>query len=418
MSDELVALLGGVLVGRVRHRRGRSVFIYDDAWRDAPDAYPLSLAMPMAAKEHGTAAVEAFLWGLLPDDAFILQRWAQRFQVSARNAFALLSHVGMDCAGAVQLVASDRLDDVHSGSEDQIDWLDERDVADRLRTLREDHAAWRLPRDAGQFTLAGGEPKTALLFDDGRTGVPAGRIATTHIFKPATGRLDGHVENEHVCLALARALGLPVASSRVRRFEGEVALVLERYDRQRVGNEILRVHQEDACQALGVMPAIKYQKQGGPGVADVFELVNTQSSRREEDTMTFLRAVGFNWLIGGTDAHARNHSLLIARGPRVRLAPLYDLASILPYDEFDPHAARLAMQIGGEYELSRIGSSQWRKLARALRLDADAVIGALRGMAAALPDAVSAVVARARQDGLDHAILDRLSAQLVERVRA
>jgi serine/threonine-protein kinase HipA len=226
------------------------------------------------------------------------------------------------------------------------------------------------------------------------------------------------VENEHVCLALARALGLPVASSRVRRFEGEVALVIERYDRQRAGNEILRVHQEDAGQALGVMPAIKYQNQGGPGVADVFELLNAQSAKREEDTMTFLRAVGFNWLIGGNDAHARNHSLLIAHGPRVRLAPLYDLTSILPYDEFDPHAARLAMQIGGEYQVSRIGSRQWQKLARELRLDGDAVIDELRRMAATLPDAVSAVVAQARRDGLAHAILDRLSAQLIERVKA
>src|ERR1700720_1388946 len=110
MTNELVALLGGIEVGRVhRDKRGRLTFVYDQAWRAAPDAYPLSLSMPLAAQEHGSGALEAFLWGLLPDNELVLQRWAQKFQVSARNAFALISHVGEDCAGAVQLVPSERL---------------------------------------------------------------------------------------------------------------------------------------------------------------------------------------------------------------------------------------------------------------------------------------------------------------------
>jgi serine/threonine-protein kinase HipA len=416
MTGELVALLDGKEVGRVRNdARGRLTFVYDDDWRAAPDAYPLSLSMPLAAREHGPAVVQAFLWGLLPDNELVLGRWATRFQVSARNVFALISHVGEDCAGAVQFVTPDRLDAVRSGADDKIEWLDEPDIATRLQILRDDHAAWRLPRDTGQFSLAGAQPKTALLLQGKRWGIPAGRIPTTHILKPPTGHFGGHSENEHVCLMLARSLGLPAAQSQVMRFENEIAIVIERYDRQQGGNRIVRIHQEDVCQALAIMPTRKYQNEGGPGAADVVELLRTYSTEREADVSTFVDALGFNWLIAGTDAHAKNYSLLLGRGPHVRLAPLYDVASILPYDEFDIHKLKLAMKVGGEYRLRQIGLRQWQKLARELRLDAEGLIARLGAMAAQLPDAANEARRRADAEGLDAAIIDRLAARLIER---
>ena len=205
MTNELVALLAGNEIGRVRNdARGRLTFVYDNNWRGTRGAYPLSLSMPLAAEEHGPAVVQAFLWGLLPDNERVLDRWAKKFQVSARNVFALISHVGEDCAGAIQFVRPDRLEALKSGKGDIVEWLDEPAIAKRLQTLREDHAAWRLPRDTGQFSLAGAQPKTALLLQKGRWGVPSGRIPTTHILKPPTGHFDGHAENEHLCLLLAR----------------------------------------------------------------------------------------------------------------------------------------------------------------------------------------------------------------------
>src|SRR5580692_9537941 len=147
MTGELVTLLDGKEVGRVRNEaRGRLTFVYDDDWRNAPDAYPLSLSAPLAAAQHGPSAIRPFLWGLLPDNELVLGRWATRFQVSARNVFALIAHVGEDCAGAVQFVTPGRLDAIRSGREDKVEWLDESEVAKRLRMLREDHSAWRLPR--------------------------------------------------------------------------------------------------------------------------------------------------------------------------------------------------------------------------------------------------------------------------------
>lgn len=415
MSNELVALLDGREVGRVHNdRRGRLTFVYSEDWREAPAAYPLSLSMPLAAREHGPSVIEAFLWGLLPDNERVLDRWAAKFHVSARNAFALISNVGEDCAGAVQFVPPERLEAIRSGKEDKVEWLDEKDISERLRALREDHAAWRLPKDTGQFSLAGAQPKTALLFQNDRWGIPAGRLPTTHILKPPTGDFDGHAENEHICLGIARSLGLPTAQSKVQRFGDEVAIVIERYDRVRKGNDILRIHQEDICQASGIMPTKKYQNEGGPSCVTVVDLLRTQSTAREEDIRTFVDAIGFNWLIAGTDAHAKNYSLLLGAST-VRLAPLYDVASILPYDRFDLLKVKLAMKIGGEYKISQIGLRQWQKFAREVRVDADELTERLREMTKRLPDEATAARARATKEGLSHALIENLVTQLIER---
>lgn len=419
MSEELIVLLGGREIGRVRREaKARLTFIYDDHWREADEAYSLSLSMPLAAAEHGPNVVEPFLWGLLPDNERVLDRWARKFQVSARDPFALIANVGEDCAGAVQFVRLERLDEVQSGAADKVEWLDEGDIAGRLRALREDHAAWRLPRDTGQFSLAGAQPKTALLFDNSHWGIPSGRLPTTHILKPPTGHFDGHAENEHACLALARALGMPAADSRVARFGEEIAIVVERYDRVRLGNEIVRVHQEDICQALSVSPTRKYQNEGGPSVAAIVDLLRTHSSERADDIATFIDAIGFNWLIAGTDAHGKNYSLLLSRGPRVRLAPLYDVASILPYDEFDIQKLKLSMKVGGEYRLRDVGLRQWRKLAQEVRIDEGRLIDRLVAMAKQIPDAIADIRAALRRDGLDQPVVERLEVALVERAKA
>jgi serine/threonine-protein kinase HipA len=417
MSAQLVALLDGQEVGRVtRDARGRLSFVYAEDWRQAEGAYPLSLSMPLTATEHAHKPIEAFLWGLLPDNTAVLDRWARRFQVSARNPFALIGHVGEDCAGAVQFVRPERLDDVIGQGPSEVDWLDETGVAERLRALRADHAAWRIPGDTGQFSLAGAQPKTALVHENGCWGVPSGRTPTTHILKPPTGEFDGHAENEHVCMKLASALGLITASSQVMRFEDQVAIVIERYDRQRTEAGLVRVHQEDTCQALAIPPTVKYENEGGPGARAIVELIRAVSGRPEEDVQRFVDALALNWMIGGTDAHAKNYSMLIGEGGRARLAPLYDIASILPYG-FDLQKVRSAMKIGGEYRMRDIGPRQWRKQAKDLRLDADVLVLRIRDLARKIPDALVDVSHAAEADGLDHPLIERLSQMIIERAQ-
>lgn len=434
---ELVALLDNREVGAVIFDRNRLTFVYSDDWRGAPGAYPLSLSMPLAAKEHPHAAIEPFLWGLLPDNEIILGRWAQKFQVSPRNPFALLAHVGEDCAGAVQFVTRDRIGALLSPPPMSTEWLDDSAVEARLRALKTDASAWRLPQDAGQFSLAGAQPKIALLFDGARWGVPSGRTPTTHILKPPVGGFNGHAENEHLCLSLARALGMPVARSEVRTFGEETAIVVERYDRALRGKDLVRVHQEDMCQALAIHPAKKYQNDGGPGAREIvsllretvtanlqpvlnqvgFNAVSAMYRGADDDIQWFLDALIFNWLIAGTDAHAKNYSVLIGGWGLVRLAPLYDIASILPYDDVDPRKAKLAMKVGDEYRLHHVGLSEWRKLAVTVKTDPDALIARVRDMADRLPDLALDEARRAQSEGLSHPIVSRLTDAIAARAK-
>jgi len=454
--DRLEVVLGGRAMGNVESLGGgRLRFTYEESWRRDPGALPLSLSMPMTLAEHGHAVIEPFLQGLLPDNDEILRSWARRHHVSSRNAFALLAYVGEDCAGAIQLVRAERLDMLTATDTWDVEWVDEAEIGARLRTLRRDSSAWQVRPESGQFSLAGAQPKTALLLEGDRWGVPSGRAPTTHILKPPMRELDGHVENEHLCLQLARELGMPVARSKVQRFGDQVAIVVERFDRARTAElaagaaaraatlaaasasdvdparaakgaaeasaqaaalsalaettPILRLHQEDACQALGVSPTSKYQNEGGPSAADVVDLLRRHSSRPVEDVWTLVEALAFNWLIAGTDAHAKNYSILHGGAGRVRLAPLYDLASALPYEDMEPQRLTLAMKIGGKYRLRDIGGRQWEKLAGELSLDAEELLSRVGSATERLPDAMATVRANAVHAGLTHPIVERLS---------
>jgi serine/threonine-protein kinase HipA len=419
MTKELIAILDGREMGRfVRDARGRVSFTYNEKWQDAVDAYPLSLSMPFALREHGHAKTDSFLWGLLPDNEKVLDQWGKKFQVSGRNAFGLIAAVGEDCAGAVQFIRPERLDIILGKEPPEIDWLTVEQIAQRLRWPREDSAAWRISRDTGQFSLAGAQPKTALLFDKGQWGVPSGRVPTSHILKPRTADYDGHAENEHFCLELARTIGLPVANSHVMHFKDEIAIVIERYDRIHKSTSWHRVHQEDTCQALGILPTRKYQSDGGPSIRDIVELLKTFSSNAPEDVNTFLDSIAYNWLIAGTDAHAKNYALLIAAHGQVRLAPLYDIASILPYHDIDIEKAKFAMKIGNEYRLRNIGVYHWRKLAQELHVDPEIIIPRIDNIGQELTAQIPEVVRRVRRDGLKHTIVNRLAKALTNRIIA
>jgi serine/threonine-protein kinase HipA len=416
MTTQLIALANGREMGTITYRNARVSLVYDELWRQDPNSYPLSLSMPLASAQHGHSRIEPFLWGLLPDNDRVLETWGRRFQVSPRNPFRLLANVGEDCAGAVQFVRPERLDPLRTEpAAREVEWLTEDDLAERLRTLRADRAAWRTATDTGQFSLAGAQPKTALLYQRGRWGIPSGRTPTTHILKPPTGEWDGHAENEHFCLKLARACGLVVPNSSVERFQSEIAIVIERYDRVIIAGQRLRVHQEDMCQAVGLHPTRKYENEGGPGVRRIVELLRQNSSAVDEDVQAFLDAIAFNWLIAGTDGHAKNYALLLGGQGNVRLAPFYDVASILPYRNVNLAKTKLAMKIGGEYRLPNIGLRQWRRLAEDIGIDEEALIPRVRAMAAGFPDLIAAIRKEVEAAGLNHPILRALAQRLTTR---
>ena len=407
--SELFALAGDREIGRVRMERGQLSFRYADAWLAGRSwHFPLSLSMPLANPEHGNRVVTPYLSNLLPDNTDILRRWRQRYGVRSNSPFALLEHVGEDCAGAIQYVRPDRVEAVLAREPPPVQWLSDAEIGARLRELARDQSAWRHENDTGQFSLSGAQPKTALLREGRRWGIPSGRMPTTHILKPPSDQFPGHAENEHFCMMLARRLGLNTALSEVLGFDGAVAIVIERFDRVTQGKEILRLHAEDCCQSLGVPPERKYENEGGPGAIAIADLLRNTSTATMEDVAAFADALIFNWLIAGTDAHAKNYSLLIGLQGHVRLAPLYDIASVLAYGHIDLRGVRLAMRVGRHYRLDTIQARHWADAAKHLKLSVDAVMQRVRDFTAALPDAIADTSRLVERQGLQHPNLTRL----------
>jgi serine/threonine-protein kinase HipA len=408
MTDSLIAILQETVAGTVtRLHGGRLRFDYDDDYRKMSGATPLSVSMPLQVRSHPDHVISPWLWGLLPDNEAVLARWARHFQASASSAFSMLSTpIGHDVAGAVRFAVPEELDEVMARP-GTITWLTEDDVAQRLRELREDSTSWLGRTFTGKFSLAGAQAKTALLLKDGRWGQPHGPIATSHILKPAVVGFEGHDLNEHLCLDAARRAGLLVARTRVAQFGDESAIVVDRYDRQIVGEVVIRIHQEDLCQALSVMPSKKYQNAGGPGPKEIVNLIRKTMAPRsiEESIWRFVDALAWNWIIAGTDAHAKNYSLLLA-GDEVRLAPLYDIASMLPYGMHEKKV-RLAMKIGSDYRVY-LYQDAWPALAADLDLDSDQVEERVGDLAARAPQAFSDATATLEVEKLDRSLSHRL----------
>ena len=422
-ADVLLVLLEGRPIGRVeRVRQGHLRLRYDDGIDAA--GTPLSVSMPLAVSHHGDARVTPWLWGILPENAEVLARWGRRFGVPVASPFPLLATpIGRDCPGAVQFCPPSELDNLLARRGD-VTWQTEAQVAQRLRDLRADATSWLGSDFAVRFSLAGAQAKTALHLAAGRWGVPEGAVPTTHILKPGISGLE-HLElNEHLCLRAAAAAGLHAARSRIETFEDQTAIVVTRFDRTHSGDSVIRVHQEDLCQALAVHPARKYQSDGGPTPGHVAELLRAcvAGAAAEEDVWRFADALAFNWLIGGTDAHAKNYSLLLA-GTRVRLAPLYDVASMLPYDDSDGHQLRLAMKVGREYRLRRTDKrSAWERVAADLGIDAARLIQRVLDLAGTIPAALEQAttegdVARI-ESHLPQRLLDRVAARALHCARS
>jgi len=417
MSDSLVVLLGDQVAGTLsRQTGGRLRFDYDSDYRQGEAPTPMSLSMPVWIDSHPDRVVAPWLWGLLPDNEAVLRRWARELQASASSPFSLLATpVGEDCAGAVRFVAPDRVEEA-LGRSGNVTWLDEDGVAERLRELREDSTAWLGETFTGQFSLAGAQAKTALLLEQGRWGVPSGSIPTTHILKPGVAGLADQDLDEHLCLDAARRAGLIVSRTRIERFADVSAIVIERYDRRTAADRFVRVHQEDLCQALGLPPDRKYQRDGGPTPARIARLLRDAMSPSvaEQAVGRFADALAWNWLIGGTDAHAKNYSLLLSAG-QVRLAPLYDVASALPYG-VDEHKLRLAMKVGNSYSVYP-RHDYWPTAADDLDLDVETLHARVHELAELAPDAFSAAAATPEVEALKSDLPVKLVDLIAERAR-
>lgn len=348
----LEVLMNGRKVGALwRDPDGAFGFRYASSWLAWEHRMPVSLSLPLREDRYSGAAVIAVFDNLLPDHSDIRRRLAARVGAEGTDAYSLLARIGRDCVGALQFLPADA-DPGPAGLRGAP--LSEPEIAALLRDLKASPLGLRREREF-RISVAGAQDKTALLYAEGQWLEPHGTTPTTHIFKPAIGPMGGgmdlrdSVENEHFCLALLGAFGLPVAQSRIAQFEEIRVLIVERFDRRFAKDgRLLRLPQEDCCQALGVPPERKYQSDGGPGIGEIATLLRG-SDQPQRDQDTFFKAVVLFWLMGATDGHAKNFSLRLAPGGRFQLAPLYDVISLEPglaEGWLQPRDMRLAMRAG------------------------------------------------------------------------
>jgi serine/threonine-protein kinase HipA len=346
--------LNNRLVGHFLKEPGGAVsFRYDESWLGWENAIPVSLSLPLREDAYRGAPVSAVFENLLPDSEVLRRRVAERVGAAGADAYSLLAAIGRDCVGALQFLADEA--DERAGAIEG-DPIDDMAIEKLLRSLGQ--APLGLSRDDDfRISIAGAQEKTALLWDGRRWCKPVGTTPTTHIFKPQIGELpngidlSNSVENEFYCQKLLKAFGLPVNEAAIKTFGKTTALVIERFDRRWTRDgRLLRVPQEDCCQALSVPPGRKYQSDGGPGLVQILDLLKG-SDTPEEDRRTVLKAQILFWLIGATDGHAKNFSVFLGPGGTYRLTPLYDILSAQPSldaRQVERKQMKLAMAMGAK----------------------------------------------------------------------
>lgn len=335
---------------------------YDKAWRDSPHGRPLSLSLPFlpANAAHNGEKVRAYFENLLPDSQEIRERIARRYHSGSIDAFTLLAEIGRDCVGAVQILPENEAPAENGAI--QATPLNEKEVAQLLRaTVGAAPAFGQLAdQDSFRISLAGAQEKTALLRLDGKWCLPHGSTPTTHILKLPMGlvgnmKLDlrESVENEWLCSLILEAYGLPVAKCQPLQFDGEKVLAVERFDRtwwQGDGERLLlRLPQEDMCQATGTPPVLKYEVDGGPGIERIMGILDG-SRERDRDRRIFFKAQVLFWMLCAPDGHAKNFSIFLRPGGSYELAPLYDVLSAYPLlgegpNRLSPFRVKMAMAV-------------------------------------------------------------------------
>ena len=349
----LNVFLNGRLVGRLRKEASGAIeFQYDRSWLDWENTFAISLSMPLRETRYAGNDVVAVFDNLLPDNEGIRRRVAERTGAEGTDAYSLLAALGRDCVGALQFLTEDE----DPGPAGQVVGkpITDAEIARKLGDLASSPLGLDEDTDF-RISIAGAQEKTALLKWDGKWQTPVGTTATTHIFKPQIGQLPNgmdlshSVENEYFCLKLTAALGLPSANVEMATFGKKRVLIVERFDRQIArDSRLLRLPQEDCCQALGVAPTRKYEADGGPGIRALLELMRG-GDLPDEDQKTVLAASIVFWLMGATDGHAKNFSVFLSPGGGYRMTPLYDVLSAQPSlvaRKLQKKQMKLAMAVG------------------------------------------------------------------------
>ena len=408
MVHELEVWLFADRVGTLALVDGRLSFRYAPGWLSRPDALALSASLPLQAEPFDDRTSRPFFAGLLPEGQ-MRRLIAQRFQVSGQNDFALLDHIGGECAGAVSFLEPGQALRT-SAQGDDVQWLSDEEVVALLDELP--RRPMLAGRDGLRLSLAGAQDKLPVVFDGERIGLPLDGTPSSHILKPAIHAVEDSVINEGFCMALAEAMQLKPAKAKIHVVLDRPFLLVERYDRVVIApGHRQRLHQEDFCQALGVVPEMKYQNEGGPDLTQCFDLVRRATRPSAPQVLRLFDCVIFNALIGNHDAHAKNFSLLYSGKPPV-LAPLYDTLSTAVYPTLTP---KMAMKIGSKYKFSEVQARHWDQFAEAAGLAKAQAKRRVLSLAKSLPASARKLQSEPGHNFAGNGVVERINALIEQR---
>src|SRR6056297_632502 len=408
-----------------REASGAIGFAYHEDWLGWEHALPVSLSLPLRETPYRGEPVAAVFENLLPDSDKLRRLVAEKVGARGTDAYSMLTKIGHDCVGALQFLAGDE-DAPDATGKLQGEPVDEVAVEKILKGLSQ--APLGLSSDdAFRISLAGAQEKTALLRHEGCWIKPHGTTPTTHILKTQIGELPGgidlsdRVENEYYCIKLAAAFGLPVCSATIQTFGDTTALAVERFDRRRTKDgRLLRLPQEDCCQALSVPPTLKYQNEGGPGMVDVLTLLKG-SDTPLEDQEVFLKAQLVFWLIGATDGHAKNFSVFLNPGGSYRMTPLYDVLTAQPAlntRQIERKQMKMAMSVGNSrhYRFDQIHGRHFVQTAIRSGMSKKKATTIIEERAACAPEALESANANLPKD-FTTSVVDAVSESITDRLR-
>jgi len=408
-QQRLAIWMNGIQVGFWEKTKGENVLRYQPEWSSDAQGRPLSLSLPFTPGNllwRGNV-VRDYFDNLLPDSEGIRRRLAMRYQAESLEPFDLLTELGKDCVGAIQLLHEDEEPtDLYSVKSRT---LSESEIATTLRNTTKTVLPGRQDdSDDLRLSIAGAQEKTALLWNKDRWCMPEGNTPTTHIFKLPLGLvgnmkadMSSSVENEWLCSLLLEHYGIPVAKTQMAQFEDQKVLVVERFDRKWSANRqwIIRLPQEDMCQALGISPLRKYQADGGPGITDIMEILS-HSDHAEHDRKQFFKAQIIFWLMAATDGHAKNFSIAIEPQGCYHLTPIYDVLSAWPVighrnNQIAWQKCKLAMAVRGSsnyYLINRIQKRHWLKQGEFTGLSKQQIETIIDEIISETPDVIDRVI--------------------------
>jgi serine/threonine-protein kinase HipA len=412
MEHELEVWLFTNRVGLLSLVDGQLNFCYAPNWLSQPDAVALSASLPLQTDPFDDRKTRPFFAGLLPEGQ-MRRLIAQQFQISGQNDFALLDHIGGECAGAVTFLEPGQALPVPTRNDD-VQWLSDQEVVAILDELP--HRPMLAGKDGLRLSLAGAQDKLPVVFDGERLGLPRNGTPSSHILKPPIHAAPDSVINEGFCMALAEVMQFRPAKSKIHQVLDRSFLLVERYDRLiDIQGHRQRLHQEDFCQALGVVPEMKYQNEGGPDLAQCFDLVRRATRPSAPHVLRLLDAVIFNALIGNHDAHAKNFSLLylgIKSGKTPVLAPFYDTLSTAVYPTL---TSKMAMKIGSKYKFSEVQARHWNQFAEAVGFTKAQAKRRILELAKSLPIAARKLQSDPGQGFAGNAVVEQINVLIEQR---